>query len=104
MQIRLSEDFENNFEIIFRYIAADKMNAAKNFKKELFGKIINLPDFPYKNRKSIYFNDDDIRDMIFKGYTTVYKIDMQTKTIHIVDIFNKNKPTTHPQDRSLRTE
>jgi hypothetical protein len=29
---------------------------------------------PYKYRKSIYFDNEDIRDMIFKGYITVYKI------------------------------
>ena len=69
MQIKLNEDFKNNFETIFRHIAKDKITAAKSFKKELFIQIRNLPLFPYKNRKSIYFDDTDIRDMVFKGYT-----------------------------------
>ena len=92
MQIKLNEDFKNNFETIFRHIAKDKITAAKSFKKELFIQIRNLPLFPYKNRKSIYFDDTDIRDMVFKGYTIVYKIDIQMNTINIADIFNKNKP------------
>jgi len=92
MQVKLNEDFENNFEIIFRYIVKDKITAAKSFKKELFTQIRDLPHFPYKHRRSIYFDDTDIRDMVFKGYTIVYKIDIQMNAINIADIFNKNKP------------
>jgi plasmid stabilization system protein ParE len=91
MQIKLDKEFENNFEIIFRYISQDKISASKNFKKELFKQIKNIPDFPYKYRKSIYFDDENIRDMIFKGYTVVYKIDIQKNNIRIADIFNQNK-------------
>jgi len=91
MQIKLDEEFENNFEIIFRYISKDKISASKNFKKELFKQIKNIPDFPYKYRKSIYFEDKNIRDMIFKGYTIVYKVDIQQNTINIADIFSQNK-------------
>ena len=40
MQIKLDEEFEANFEIIFRYISQDKMSAAKEFKKNLFKQII----------------------------------------------------------------
>ena len=91
MKIKLDKEFENNFELIFRYISKDKVLAAKNFKKELLKQIKNLPNFPYKHRKSIYFDKDNIRDMIFKGYTIVYKVDTQENTINIADIFNKNK-------------
>ena len=91
MRIKLDEEFENNFEIIFKHIAKDKISASKNFKKELFKQIKNIPIFPYKYRKSIYFEDENIRDMIFKGYTIVYKVNIQEGTINIADIFNQNK-------------
>ena len=91
MKIKLDGEFENNFEIIFRHISKDKISAAKNFKRELFQQIKNTPNFPYKYRKSIYFDNENIRDMIFKGYTIVYKIDTQKNTINIADIFNQNK-------------
>ena len=91
MQIKLDEEFEKNFETIFKYISKDKISASKKFKKELFNRIKDIPNFPYKYRKSIYFDDDNIRDMIFKGYTVVYKIDTQKNTINIADIFNQNK-------------
>jgi len=91
MQIKLDEEFEKNFETIFKHISKDKILASKNFKKELFQQIKNIPNFPYKYRKSIYFDDENIRDMIFKGYTIVYKVDTQENTINIADIFNQNK-------------
>ncbi len=91
MQIKLDKEFEENFETIFVYIAEDRVSAAKNFKKELFKRIKNIPHFPYKYRESIYFKNENIRDMIFKGYTIVYKVDVQENIIVIVDIFNQNK-------------
>jgi len=91
MQIKLDEEFEKSFETIFKHISEDKILASKNFKKELFWQIKNIPNFPYKYRKSIYFDDENIRDMIFKGYTIVYKVDTQENTINIADIFNQNK-------------
>lgn len=91
MQIKLDEEFEKNFEIIFRHILKDKISVSKNFKKELFKQIKNIPNFPYKYRKSIYFENENIRDMIFKGYTIVYKVNTKQNSINIADIFNQNK-------------
>lgn len=37
------------------------------------------------SRKSKYINDENYRDLIFKGYTTIYKI--EENQIKILDIF-----------------
>jgi len=92
MQIKLDIKFEKNFNLIFEYIAKDKLSASKKFKKELFEQIKNIPNFPYKHRKSIYFNDENVRDMIFKKYTINYEIDIDSDMIGILNIFNQNKP------------
>jgi len=91
MQIKLDKKFEINFNSILEYIAQDKISASKKFRQDLFKQIKNLSNFPYKFRKSIYFNDDNIRDMIFKGYTIVYEIDLNNNQIVLLNIFNKNK-------------
>jgi len=44
-----------------------------------------IPDMPYKYRKSFYHDSDNIRDMIFKGYTIPYMINEDT--IALLDIF-----------------
>ena len=92
MQINLTPNFRKKFENIYEYIAKDKATVAKKFKKELFKKIDNLPYFPYKFRKSFYFDDENIRDLIFKGYTIIYEIKEQEDVILVLDIFGKNKP------------
>ena len=47
MRIKLDGKFKRNFQVIFEYIAKDKLSAAKYFKKELFEQIDNLVNFPY---------------------------------------------------------
>ena len=91
MQVELDDKFKRNFQIILEYIAKDKITASKIFKKELFKHIRNIPNFPYKYRKSIYFEDKNIRDIIFKGYTIVYEVDINQDLIIVLDIFNQNK-------------
>ena len=92
MQIKLDKKFEINFNIIFEYIAKDKLSASKKFKKELFEQIKNLSNFPYKFRKSYYFDDEKVRDMTFQGYTIIYEVNLDDNMIIILNIFQKNKP------------
>ena len=92
MQIKFDKKFEINFNFILEYIAKDKLSASKEFRKDLFQQIKNLPNYPYKYRKSFYFDDEKVRDMTFKKYTIIYEVDLNNNTIIILNIFNKNKP------------
>ena len=74
MEIEYDEKFINSFTEIFDFIALDSLNRSNNFKIELKDKIESLVYMPKKFRKSIYFEDDSIRDLIFKGYVVPYKI------------------------------
>ncbi len=92
------DEFEKRFDlfekvyIIYEFISKDKLSAAQNFKKELLKTIKALSDFPLKYRKSYYFDDENIRDLTFKGYTIVYEVDFDKKEIFVFHIFNKNLP------------
>ena len=57
-----------------KFIAKDKPTAARKFKKDILAKIKSISSNPYLFRKSIYFEDNSIRDLIFKGYTIVFRI------------------------------
>ncbi len=92
MTIVYNPNFEEKLISIIDYIALDKPKASINFASELEKQILNIPYFPYKHRKSIYFDDENIRDMIFKSYTINYEIDLKNNRIIVFDIFNKNKP------------
>ena len=73
--------------------AEDKVSASKNFQKELDKLIKNIPNFPYKYRQSIYFNDKNVRDLIYKKYTINYEVNLEENSIEILNIFNQNKPS-----------
>jgi plasmid stabilization system protein ParE len=92
MQIKRHRKYVSNLFSILEYIAKDKVLASQKFKDDIDEKIENLINFPYRNRPSQYFEDENIRDMIFKGYTIVYEVKPQEDTIEILDIFNRNKP------------
>lgn len=70
---------------ILTYIKNDKPLVAKQFENRLNKQIGNLIHFPLKHRKSIYFDDENYRDLIYYGYTIVYKI--ENEKILILDIF-----------------
>ena len=86
----LSLKFKRELKVILEYIAKDKISAMHNFRKELNIQIDNLPNFPYKCRKSYYDESEDTRDMIYNSYVIVYKI--YKDHIIIVSIFNQNLP------------
>jgi len=90
MQIFRTRLYKIQLLKILQYIAKDKISASENFHNELNEQLENLIYFPKKYRQSIYLNDENVRDMIFKKYTIQYKI--YTNKISILKIFNKNKP------------
>jgi len=75
------------------YIAKDKPSSARKFKIDILQEIRKIPYMPYKNRKSIFFNRDDIRDLIFKGYIVVYKVIADDNSI---EVFGFSKYEIHP--------
>ena len=92
MKIKYSDDSKLNLIKIKKFIKIDSVNAANRFIAKLKFAIEGLDNFPYKYRKSIYFEDENIRDMVFNGYTIIYKIDKIKQQIKILEIFNQNLP------------
>ncbi len=92
MKIIRSRKYQINLLVILNYIAKDKTSASKNFLKELDTQIKNIPNFPYKYKSSIYFNDLNIRDLTYKKHTINYEVNLEKNTIEILNIFNQNKP------------
>jgi len=93
MQIIYKKTFENQLLHILNYISKDKINASINFANELEKLIFLIPDNPLKYKPSIYFKNENVRDMTYKGYTIIYKVSFQKNTIEVLRIFNQNKPT-----------
>jgi len=88
MKIIRSRKYQIRLLSILQYIAKDKVSASRNFQKELDESIKRIPNFPYKHRKSIYFDNKNIRDLIYKKYTITYEVNIETNSIEILNIFS----------------
>lgn len=83
MKIEILLSFKEKLGNQVAFIAKGKPVTARKFKQEIISKIKQLSKNPYSNRKSIYFDEPEIRDLIFKGYIVVYVIDETKKTIFV---------------------
>ena len=70
---------------IVRFIAKDKISPAIKFEKELNKKLHELKKFPYLYRPSYYFEDEAYRDLVYMGYTIIYKV--EADKILVLEIF-----------------
>jgi plasmid stabilization system protein ParE len=86
MQIYTNEDFDQSLDEILDHIAKDSLDQAIVFNQELQKSCEKLPFMPYKFRQSIYFDNENIRDFIFKGYTIPYLIDKENSCIILLGI------------------
>jgi len=84
MKIIRSAKYTKALKEQMKFISIDNKNRALAFKSEIDKHVNDLPHMPYKCRKSIYFQDETIRDLIYKGYTIVYKIDETKEIITII--------------------
>ncbi|HEC1877522.1 TPA: type II toxin-antitoxin system RelE/ParE family toxin [Campylobacter jejuni] len=74
------------------FITRDSKKKAFYFRDELLKCIDELSFVPYKFRKSLAFDDENIRDFIFKGYVIPCKIDKEKDLIIILGIYKENPP------------
>lgn len=86
MYIKYSDRFIDRYLSVYNFISEDSQSRADEFEQKLKKAIVNTTNFPYKHRKSIYFDDDTIRDLIFKGYTIPFKIDEEENMIIVLSI------------------
>jgi len=93
MTIIYKPTFSKQLKQVIEYIAQDKPSASMKFKNELKKSINLIPNNPIMYRQSNYFGDKNIRDMVHKGYTIIYRIRPIKKEIEILKIFKKNKPS-----------
>lgn len=93
MQIILTESFLKRLGNQIDYIAKNNPGNARKFKNTLLGRLKEIPTNPYKYRKSIYFDDDQIRDLVYKGYTIVFRVNNK-----VIEVFGFVKYQKEPTD------
>ena len=81
-----NDKFKASLTTILDFISNDSKQNAINLKSSLRHSLKDLTFMPYKFRKSIYFDDENIRDYIFMGYCIPYVIDTANEQIILLDI------------------
>lgn len=90
MKIIFSLKFKNELRHIVNFIRLDSPFYAKEFFNDIKSICKNLSFMPYKNRKSLSFDDENIRDLIFKSYVIPYSINENKNEILILGIYKSN--------------
>ena len=87
MQITRDTVYLEELDKILNSIAKHSLANALNFIGKLDHHISKIPYMPYKSRHSFYYDSEDVRDLIFKGYTIPYLVDNENQQIVLLDIF-----------------
>lgn len=88
MKIIYTDRFSFEIKQIARFIAFDSESRANAFVDNVERACLNLVDMPYKCRKSFKFDDENVRDLIYKGYVVPYLV--ENECISILGIYKEN--------------
>jgi plasmid stabilization system protein ParE len=92
MKLVLEESFLNRLDRQLNFIALDSPARARRFGAALMKAVRQIPSNPLLYRRSVYFDDPNIRDMVFRGYTVVFR--MKEVTIEVFGLIHMQlKPT-----------
>ena len=81
MKVSFEAKFIQKLNDQVRYISKDKPEAARKFKSDLIKDLRKDLGQPFHFKKSRYFENENIRDYVFKGYICVYEIDVEQDII-----------------------
>ena len=70
------------------FIARDNSNRAMSFGYELISETDRLQEFPELGRVVPEYRDDSIREIIFRPYRIVYRIDHERRLCEIVRVWH----------------
>ena len=89
MNILCTETFEEQLKALLKEYAAEDFAACKNYKMYLDTVILNMPTKVKKFKKSIYFDDENIKDIEHQGHIIPFYIDEETDSYLIIGIVKK---------------
>jgi hypothetical protein len=90
MDIVVSKLYEEQLKEILELLLKDDFKATKHFKMYLDTIILNIQSKEKKYKKSIYFDNENIKDIQFQGCTIIFLIDNSKNRYVILGITKKN--------------
>ncbi len=89
MKILCTQTFEQQLKALLLEFVTEDFAACKNFKMYLDVIILNMPTKIQKFKKSLYFDDENIRDIEHQGLVIPFYIDEIKDTYLILGIVKK---------------
>jgi len=87
-RVLIEKEAQQDLDNIYNFILKnDSKIKAIRFIRELQNAIISLEYMPNRYRKSIYIEQENVRDMIVKGYTIPYLVN--DDSVHILAVFRQ---------------
>ena len=90
MQIICSELYEKQLKEILEPLVKEDISFTKKFKMYLDTIIINIPTKVDKYKKSIYFDDENIKDLEYEDFTVVFYVEKSNSSYIILGIVKKS--------------
>ncbi len=89
MDIVCSELFETQLKELLEEFSQEDFDATKSFKLYLDTIILNMPTKAKKYQKSIYFDDENIRDILHEDFIIPFLIDEEFDRYVVLGIVRK---------------
>jgi hypothetical protein len=89
VQILYTESFEKQLKELLSEYAQEDFKATKSYKMYLDTIIFNMPTKVQKFKKSIYFDDANIKDIEHQGHIIPFYFDEETESYIILGIVKK---------------
>lgn len=89
MNILCTALYEEQLKTILQKFSDEDLQATKSFKLYLDTILINMPTKAHKYKKSIYFNNENIKDIEHENFTIVFYLDTKSNNYLILGIIEK---------------
>ncbi len=98
-KILWTERANNDLKAIFDFIAIDSIFYAERFIKSLIHSTSKLENFPLSGRIIPEFEQQELREIIFKDYRIVYRIS-EMQDIKILSVIHANRDFINVVDKT----
>lgn len=89
MRILCTELYEMQLQDLLSEFSKEDFNATKAFKSYLDTIILNMPTKAKKYKKSLYFDDENIKDIVHEDFIIPFYIDKTNDSYLILAIVKK---------------
>ena len=90
MKILTTPLYEKQLQELLTLLCAQDLQETKKFKSYLDAVIINMQTKEKKYKKSIYFDNEDIKDIEFQGCRIVFLVDKSNSSYILLGITKKS--------------